>query len=374
MPRANPKSSFQCGTDVQKIEKWSWFDGRATASEHAVFSIVVAGLWSLMDSMSIAFSPLTASIFGIYDESFWNCALHFPTKSFSVDHGPISSFGYISATSEDTSEESAEECIQNVTTNLNNNHTKRDPFSATIATIRNITVTTIQRIPISKVAFRRKLQKSSKIIRNDHSFAISEIFVPIKMPRLDASNDQNFRKRKKTSNTSWEMEMNDEDNETVERKKARRMLGRQIRKNERKGRQWEAMFQLLLQYKTEHAHTLVPINYVKHNKDLGKWVATQRISYKTGNLSDLRIQILGSIGFPWCIEKPTKEWMKFYKSLIAYKENHNGSTMVPRHYPKKKRLGFWVHQQRIKYRKNQLSTFQVDLLDSIGFTWDIRVE
>ena len=64
--------------------------------------------------------------------------------------------------------------------------------------------------------------------------------------------------------------------------------------------------------------------------------------------------------------------MKFFKILVAYKEKHHGSTMVPRCESKDKKLGRWVHRQRCKFRKNQLSILQVNLLESIGFSWDGR--
>jgi hypothetical protein len=40
--------------------------------------------------------------------------------------------------------------------------------------------------------------------------------------------------------------------------------------------------------------------------------------------------------------------MDFVRSLVNYKEEHDGSTDVPRYYEKDKDLGYWVKNQRDK--------------------------
>ena len=142
-----------------------------------------------------------------------------------------------------------------------------------------------------------------------------------------------------------------------ERKKLKRMVERPNKKHGRKERQCEAMLQLLEECKKEHGDTVVPIAYVQNNKELGKWVTIQRSLLKSKNLSDCRAEMLGPIG------KATREWMTFHKSLVAHKEEHGGSTSVPPRYLKNRKLGFWN-----KFRKNQLSTIEVNLLESIGFS------
>lgn len=133
---------------------------------------------------------------------------------------------------------------------------------------------------------------------------------------------------------------------------------------------WYAMFQLLLEYKTQHGHTLVPQRCEK-NRRLGIWVRQQR-SLKSNNrlLSD-REMCLQSIGFVWLVVRPIidgKKWAKMYRLLLQYKQQH-GDTLVPEKYYKNHPLGIWVKEQRRLYTKKNLGSYRFKLLESIGFVW-----
>jgi len=62
-------------------------------------------------------------------------------------------------------------------------------------------------------------------------------------------------------------------------------------------------------------------------------------------------------------------WFKMYQRLVMYKENHNGSTKVPKIYSKDPSLGNWANTQRKLHNKNKLPQHRVELLDLIGFHW-----
>lgn len=61
---------------------------------------------------------------------------------------------------------------------------------------------------------------------------------------------------------------------------------------------WEKMFEKLVEYKKVHGNCDVPQHYQK-DKRLGKWVNTQRTTFKRGKMLPDRREQLESIGFVW---------------------------------------------------------------------------
>ncbi|KAL7529596.1 hypothetical protein ACHAXR_009345 [Thalassiosira sp. AJA248-18] len=71
---------------------------------------------------------------------------------------------------------------------------------------------------------------------------------------------------------------------------------------------WDAMYKELQKFKDEHSHCLVPREYDANNS-LGRWVATQRMLYKSkmagekSTITSMQIAQLNSLGFVWAINK-----------------------------------------------------------------------
>lgn len=389
-----------------------WLYHRATTWIISAFSIVVTGLTSLIISMIIAFSPLTASTFATCDY-FSSDAVSSLTRVLPTDPGILSSLASRDTTSNAGNctswikDKTAVECIQNVFAATKNNQKKmRAFFSATIPPTC-ATSPVIPPRPITEAAFERaipttKIHRLLKRKREGHVFTASGAcgdngydddddydnddhfgFVihneedprPKKKSRLGSpstttASDQRFRKKRASTNTISDKKEDGEHNENA-KKKPRKVIGRQKRKYERK---WETMFELLLEFRQKHGDAAVPSTYIENDIQLGKWVSNQRAAHKRETLSDGRIEMLDSIGFAWKVQEEARQWMDFYRCLVTYKEENSGSTAVPRRYLADHKLGFWVNRQRSKFRKNQLSATQIDLLVSIGFTWDARVE
>ena len=131
-------------------------------------------------------------------------------------------------------------------------------------------------------------------------------------------------------------------------------------------------YQHLVSYKEEPAgSTLVPS---KHDKDpqLANWVHKRRKLLKKKEVPRDRVTLLKSIDFAWngkaeMEAKENSNWMGMYQRLISYKEEHDGSTMVPSKYDAYPQLGHWVHRQRILLKKKELPKDRVTLLKSIDF-------
>ena len=104
------------------------------------------------------------------------------------------------------------------------------------------------------------------------------------------------------------------------------------------------MYRRLISYIQENAgSTLVPQKY-DEDPELGRWVCRQRIASKKKELPKDRATLLKSIDFAWDGReaKENSNCMDMHQCLVSYKEEHAGSTMVPRDYDKYPKLGRWV--------------------------------
>jgi len=64
----------------------------------------------------------------------------------------------------------------------------------------------------------------------------------------------------------------------------------------------------------------------------------------------------------------TKNWMAMYEKLVSFREQHNGSTVIPwdNRDSDLQQLGYWLRDQKRKLKRNKLSRRHADLLRSIG--------
>lgn len=66
-----------------------------------------------------------------------------------------------------------------------------------------------------------------------------------------------------------------------------------------------------------------------------------------------------------------RAWFETYLRLKAHHTKH-GSADVPHQWQEDRRLAGWVSQQRQKYKKNELTTEQIKLMESLNFSWSLR--
>jgi hypothetical protein len=75
--------------------------------------------------------------------------------------------------------------------------------------------------------------------------------------------------------------------------------GDEIKARQKTPNIWDQMFAKLLKYREIHGDCNVPQRW-DEDKELGRWVNTQRIHYRRGDIPDAdRIQKLEAIGFEW---------------------------------------------------------------------------
>ncbi|OEU07294.1 hypothetical protein FRACYDRAFT_213134 [Fragilariopsis cylindrus CCMP1102] len=130
---------------------------------------------------------------------------------------------------------------------------------------------------------------------------------------------------------------------------------------------WVEMYQRLVAYKKQHKSTNVPSKY-KQDPKLGTWVYSQRQFYKNNELSEERINHLGSLGFVW--NQHDAKWTEMYIKLVEYKRQHHGSTLVPIGYTEDPSFGRWVSKQSYAYNEGNMLEKRLKLLNSIGFVWN----
>jgi len=132
---------------------------------------------------------------------------------------------------------------------------------------------------------------------------------------------------------------------------------------------WEEMFQQLVEFKKEHNHTNVAQRSGKY-KELGTWVRNQRGAKRDKRpIMVERAKRLDEIGFVWRLVE-RNAWEKMFDALIEYKKAHNHCN-VPQKAGEYKRLGKWVNSQRTANFRGKITPARKQLLDSIGFIWNI---
>jgi len=130
---------------------------------------------------------------------------------------------------------------------------------------------------------------------------------------------------------------------------------------------WDYTYEQLKEYYKINGNCMVSRKH--ENKQLGYWVGKQRNFYNKGLLSQERIDKLNKLNFEW---GPYEQWLLRFKDLEKYYKEV-GTSDVPRRYKVNDfNLGQWTVWMRQLYRDGELSKDQIDLLNGIGFKWDMR--
>lgn len=150
---------------------------------------------------------------------------------------------------------------------------------------------------------------------------------------------------------------------------------------------FEVNFLKLKKYYEEHGNTEVKQNYLIDPK-FGVWVNSLRVLYKSNSLSNYKIEKLKSLKFRFDTKPVSNKipWEENFKKLLSFYKVY-GNSNVPRldnkqikdKYSKKfvkkySLLGFWVRNQRKKYKEDKLSKEQIQKLNSVDFIFDPKNE
>lgn len=134
---------------------------------------------------------------------------------------------------------------------------------------------------------------------------------------------------------------------------------------------WAENLEKLKKYKLENGHCNVPRGY--SDITLANFVSRNRFLLTNGKLDQAKSKKLASVGFTTDTnDKSDLIWSEFYDKLKEYYKR-NGHSNVPARYPEDRSFGNWVVAQRVKYKKDQLTTEQINFLEKLNFTWSAKI-
>lgn len=129
---------------------------------------------------------------------------------------------------------------------------------------------------------------------------------------------------------------------------------------------WEAYYELAKVYYFENKHLDIPENYVTSSgHKLGQWLARQ----KTTPLSEEK-ELLSLIGMDFTCDSD-KQWLEGYQHASNYFKTEQNLLVHGRYECDDGfKLGIWISSQRSKYKNNQLTANQIQLLEEIQMVFD----
>jgi superfamily II DNA or RNA helicase len=134
------------------------------------------------------------------------------------------------------------------------------------------------------------------------------------------------------------------------------------------GDHWESNFTALVKFQKREGHTRVPSSQIEKGLKLGVWALNIRRKFKT--LSTEQIKRLNSLGFS---TNPRDEiWEQYYLAVRKFRQREGHFRVKRNHTEDGLKLGTWMQNQRS--HKDKLSNDRLKKLNSILFTWDMRVE
>ena len=147
---------------------------------------------------------------------------------------------------------------------------------------------------------------------------------------------------------------------------------------------WSEHFEELKAYKEAHGDCRVPRAY-EENKKLSRWVDQQRYQYnnrqkgRPTKMTDDKLKKLEEIGFDFSAQTPPDQWTVYFNKLVKYREAE-GHCRVPYTYPEDPGLGAWVDTCRTQYwrringRSSRMTDKRLEMLEGIGFVWEVPNE
>gem|GEM_PF-2159691 len=136
--------------------------------------------------------------------------------------------------------------------------------------------------------------------------------------------------------------------------------------------EWQANYDDVLAYVTKH-HEL-PEKGVKGStgSDLAQWVMTNRVRFRDGAMPSNQVALLNKIpGWSW---DPNAEQDRIWLNALENYFRKHGHLRVPHAYttPDGLRLGAWVSQKRIRYKKGILTKDWIERLTRMeGWVWNL---
>ena len=135
--------------------------------------------------------------------------------------------------------------------------------------------------------------------------------------------------------------------------------------------EWDRLYKVYQIYINENGgNPYIAVTEQYRGENLGSWVNVQRRAYKEGKLSQERYEKLRSVGFIFDIFE--NEWMRRYEQYKRYINENNGKTYIPRKMDYEgEHLGAWAYEQRMMYKRGELSAEHYEKLKNVGFVFKL---
>ena len=135
--------------------------------------------------------------------------------------------------------------------------------------------------------------------------------------------------------------------------------------------EWDRLYKVYQIYINENGgNPYIAVTEQYRGENLGSWVHVQRRAYKEGKLSQERYEKLRSVGFIFDIFE--NEWMRRYEQYKRYINENNGKTYIPRKMDYEgEHLGAWAYEQRMMYKRGELSAEHYEKLKNVGFVFKL---
>ena len=128
---------------------------------------------------------------------------------------------------------------------------------------------------------------------------------------------------------------------------------------------WERGYEILATYAAAHGNTRVPSECEIEGFKLGTWVSTQRFNHSRGLLTRNRVRRLEQLP-RWAWNTLDARWETGLQLLQEYESQH-GDLDFPRTYEVNGfKLGLWISNQRVQYRKKSMSPERIARLESLA--------
>lgn len=134
---------------------------------------------------------------------------------------------------------------------------------------------------------------------------------------------------------------------------------------------WETGYQETLKYKQQFGNANASQSYkAPDGFNLAVWQHNQMARYNKGELDKERIKRLNEVGFSWNLLD--EAWKKGYQETVKYKGEYSNAN-VPHRYKTLDgfNLGVWQGTQKSAYKKGNLDSDKIKLLEDLGLVWDV---
>ncbi len=141
---------------------------------------------------------------------------------------------------------------------------------------------------------------------------------------------------------------------------------------------WERGVAECKRFIAQNGHFNVHCEYITtEGYQLGKWLTTQRASYRKGKLSKARIAELEALGIVWNKSR-ANSWDACYEHLCKFKQEHGHINVPPDYKADGVWLNKWLNEQKQIYlgkRKGKsLTDEQIQKLEALGMSWGSQAD